>query len=59
MLLSDRLKACIQAETDIAMLKRQAYLEGTRSLRLAGAQKIAAGVTTLEEVLRVTPRSDL
>ncbi|CAH0155353.1 hypothetical protein SRABI70_00633 [Pseudomonas sp. Bi70] len=29
-----------------------------RSLRLSGAQKIAAGQTTLEEVLRVTPQSE-
>jgi general secretion pathway protein E len=57
MLLSDTLKARIRADTDLAALKRQAYLEGMRSLRLSGAQKIAAGQTTLEEVLRVTPHS--
>jgi general secretion pathway protein E len=27
-------------------------------LRLSGAQKISAGLTTLEEVLRVTPQSE-
>jgi general secretion pathway protein E len=26
-----------------------------RTLRLSGAQKVAAGLTTLEEVLRVAP----
>ena len=59
MLLSDSLKAHIHADTDLGALKRQAYVEGMHSLRLSGAQKIAAGLTTLEEVLRVTPRADL
>ena len=29
--------------------------EGMLSLRLSGAQKIAAGITTVKEILRVTP----
>jgi len=29
-----------------------------RPLRLAGAQKVAAGETTMEEVIRVTPPAD-
>jgi len=58
MVLSDAMKALIQPDTDVMALKRQAYKEGMRSLRLSGAQKISAGLTTLEEVLRVTPRSD-
>jgi general secretion pathway protein E len=28
-----------------------------KSLRLSGAQKVAAGSTTVEEILRVTPES--
>jgi general secretion pathway protein E len=36
-------------------LRRQAYKEGMLSLRLSGAQKVAAGLTTVNEVLRVTP----
>ncbi len=28
-----------------------------KSLRLNGAQKVAAGLTTVEEILRVTPES--
>jgi general secretion pathway protein E len=30
--------------------------EGLRPLRLAGAMKVAEGLTTLEEVLRSTPQ---
>lgn len=59
MLLSETVKAFIQPDTDLLALKRQAYKEGMRSLRLSGAQKVAAGLTTVEEVLRVTPHSDI
>ncbi len=58
MLLSDSMKQLIQPDTDISALRRQAFKEGMRSLRLSGAQKIAAGQTTIEEVLRVTPQSE-
>ncbi len=56
--LSESLKALIQADTDLAALRRQALREGMRSLRLSGAQKIAAGLTSVEEVLRVTPQGE-
>jgi general secretion pathway protein E len=59
LLMSNSVKAHIQAETDLLALKRQAVKDGMRSLRLSGAQKVAAGLTTVEEVLRVTPRNDL
>ena len=58
MLLSGSMKQLIQPDTDISALRRQAFKEGMRSLRLSGAQKIAAGQTTIEEVLRVTPQSE-
>ena len=58
MLLSDGVRSLISADTDITALRRQAFKEGMRSLRLSGAQKVAAGQTTMEEVLRVTPQSE-
>jgi general secretion pathway protein E len=58
MQLSDSLKPYISADTDLLSLRRQAFKEGMRSLRLSGAQKVAAGLTTIEEVLRVTPQSE-
>ncbi len=58
MLLSDGVRSLITADTDITALRRQAFKEGMRSLRLSGAQKVAAGQTTMEEVLRVTPQSE-
>ena len=58
MLLNDGIKPLISADTDLVALRRAAFKDGMRSLRLSGAQKVAAGLTTLEEVLRVTPQSE-
>ena len=44
----------IKAETDIHLLKQQSITDGMKPLRLAGALKIIEGVTTAEEVLKVT-----
>lgn len=44
----------IHAETDIHVLRRQGLSDGMKSLRIAGAQKIVEGSTTVEEVLKVT-----
>jgi len=53
--MNDTLADLIQTETDMTQLRRQAMKDGMRNLRLSGAQKVAAGLTTIEEVLRVTP----
>jgi general secretion pathway protein E len=42
---------------DLPTLRKQAYKEGMLSLRLSGAQKVAAGTTTVKEILRVTPEN--
>ena len=52
---SQEIKRLITESCDIQVLRAQAVKEGMRSLRLSGAQKIANGVTTIEEVLRVAP----
>ncbi len=57
MVLTDTLKPLIAERCDIAALRTQALREGMRTLRLAGAQKVGAGVTSVAEVLRVTPES--
>ncbi len=53
--LSDSIKELITDQCDLMTLRKQAMKEGMRSLRLAGAQKVAAGETTMEEVMRVAP----
>jgi general secretion pathway protein E len=58
LVMSEALKDLITASTDQADFRRQALKEGMRSLRLSGAQKVAAGLTTVEEVLRTTPRHE-
>jgi general secretion pathway protein E len=55
--LSESLKEMIQENGNISNLRKQAIKEGMHSLRLSGATKIANGLTTIEEVLRVTPAS--
>ncbi|MBI1889204.1 MAG: type II/IV secretion system protein [Burkholderiales bacterium] len=44
----------IQPEADIHALREQGIQDGLKPLRIAGALKIAEGVTTAEEVLKVT-----
>jgi general secretion pathway protein E len=46
--------ALIKEETDLQALKQQSVRDGMKPLRVAGALKIAEGVTTVEEVLKVT-----
>jgi len=47
----------IVADINTRRLREIACAEGMRPLRLAGAARVAAGETTVEEVLRVTPVS--
>ena len=44
----------IKAESDIHALRKQSIHDGMKPLRVAGAMKVADGVTTAEEVLKVT-----
>ncbi|MCW7536397.1 GspE/PulE family protein [Aquabacterium sp. A7-Y] len=52
---SEPLKALVGQTPDLAKLRQQGAQDGMRPLRLAGAMKVAEGLTTLEEVLRATP----
>ncbi len=45
----------VTKEPNMEVLRRQAISDGMRPLRLAGALKVAEGVTTIEEILAVTP----
>jgi general secretion pathway protein E len=48
-------KRLITDQTDMAALTQAAYKNGMRPLRASGAVKVAAGLTTVEEVLKVAP----
>lgn len=53
--MTDAMRALVSKEADIVTLRSQAARDGLRSLRLSGAQKIANGVTTMDEVLKAAP----
>jgi len=57
MTLTESLQEQIKDAADVDSMRRQAMKEGMRTLRLAGAQKVGAGLTTINEVLRVVPIS--
>jgi len=40
---------------ELARLREQAMREGMKPLRIAGAKKVAAGLTTITEVIKVAP----
>jgi general secretion pathway protein E len=44
----------IKEETDLLKLRQQGVSDGMKPLRIAGAYKIIEGVTTADEVLKVT-----
>jgi general secretion pathway protein E len=56
--LSAELKRLIATKADLDILRQQAMREGVKSLRIAGARKVAAGLTTIEEILKVAPPAD-
>ncbi len=54
LLVSESIRQLIMKKADSASIGRQAVEEGMKTLRQDGARKIIEGITTLEEVLRVT-----
>ncbi len=55
MLLSPGVKKLVAGQADLGQIRELAYKEGMKSLRISGAMKVAAGLTTFEEVLRAAP----
>ena len=55
LVVSEAFKEKIQRDPNSDTLKRQAVADGMRPLRLAGALRVAEGVTVIEEVLAATP----
>jgi len=56
--ITPKLRKLITPNTDLAVLKNMAYQEGMQPLMLNGAEKVAAGLTTIEELLKVAPPLD-
>jgi general secretion pathway protein E len=57
LLLTTEVKRLVGEDADIVTLTEAAYKSGMKPLRLSGAMKVAQGLTTLEEVLKVAPQA--
>jgi general secretion pathway protein E len=49
------LRSVMSKATDLAEMRRLATRGGMRSLRLTGAEKVAQGLTSVAEVIALTP----
>ena len=55
LLLSPAIKRLVNEAADASKIRDQGYKEGMKPLRISGAMKVAQGVTTFDEVLKVAP----
>jgi general secretion pathway protein E len=55
MMMSPEIRKLVSSTTDLARLREQAAREGMMPLRISGAKKIASGLTTIDEVVKVAP----
>lgn len=55
LMLSPDMKQAVSEQNDIAKIRDLAYRMGMKPLRISGAMKVAAGITTLAEVFKVVP----
>ncbi|MDD5250248.1 MAG: GspE/PulE family protein [Rhodocyclaceae bacterium] len=55
LLMSPEVRKTVTGHTDLGKLKEVALREGMQPLRISGARKIGAGLTTIDEVVKVAP----
>jgi general secretion pathway protein E len=55
LLFSSSLKNLVGQNADLATLREAGFKEGMKPLRISGAMKVGAGLTTIDEVLKVAP----
>ncbi|HEY4137027.1 MAG TPA: GspE/PulE family protein [Casimicrobiaceae bacterium] len=55
MLVTPTLRRLVTHEADDRAVRDQAFKDGMKPLRVSGAMKIAAGITTADEVVKVAP----
>ena len=53
--MSAEIMKLVSEGAELARLREQAMREGMKPLRIAGAKKVAAGLTTIAEVIKVAP----
>jgi len=59
LLVSDPLRELILAKASSQQIKQKALMLGMRTLRQDGLSKVAAGLTTISEVIRVTQQEEI
>ena len=55
MLMTPAIRKLVTMETDDGKIRDQAYKDGMKPLRVSGAMKVAAGLTSADEVVKVVP----
>jgi general secretion pathway protein E len=55
LLFSSEIKHLVSKGGDLVALREQAFKDGMKALRISGAMKVGAGLTTVDEVLKVAP----
>jgi general secretion pathway protein E len=55
LMFSQPIKMLVTQNADIGALREQGFKEGMKPLRISGAMKVGAGLTTIDEVLKVAP----
>jgi general secretion pathway protein E len=55
--MNNKVQAAISGDVNLEAIRKAGFSQGMRTLRLSGAQKVGAGLTTIAEVLRVSPAS--
>jgi len=55
LVLTPAFKSMVGATVELGRLREQAFKDGMKPLRVSGAMKVGAGLTTIEEVLKVAP----
>ncbi|MBL8505465.1 MAG: type II/IV secretion system protein, partial [Methylobacillus glycogenes] len=53
--INQAMKKLITHDADLTSIKRLAYQQGMQPLLINGMEKVAAGLTTIEELLKVAP----
>jgi general secretion pathway protein E len=55
---SAEMKKLVVRDAELAKIRALAQREGMKPLRLSGAEKVAAGLTTAEEIIKIAPPLD-
>ena len=55
LLFTSAVKELVAKSADVQAIREQAFKDGMKPLRISGAMKVGAGLTTIDEILKVAP----